>query len=379
MSPLKGKILPYRMGQARCNIQNRCERRMGIRLNKLRYQLRNLLAGLLLLGFVLANAHAEGPSHGMWTQSLFFRGFNPTTGSKLRMTDIVQLSKDAKSNSIRDLYIFAGPFNADGSIPEYAFSQTARSTIKRLRELAPQVRVLPWLGGLQDKTVFLNNSAWRARAIDDTIRLTQFLGVAGAHLDFEYILPSSTFVIQTEHIPAERSPMNMYHPSMRDFFRELKQKAPSLFISTVFPSSAPEVSPWKINPTRRELEEVAPLTNQISLLFYDTSIKSQELFEQGMRHQLEDIVAVRKASPSTEMNVAFGTFINYEALHPYRDLSIENLPNSFATLKRALHGLAAGNPLSGISIFCEWETEAAEWDQFREGSALIAPFAIADK
>jgi hypothetical protein len=111
----------------------------------------------------------------------------------------------------------------------------------------------------------------------------------------------------------------------------------------------------------------------------DTSIKAQDSFEQGMRHQLEDIVAVKRVSPKTEVNVAFGTFINEVPLHPYRDLQIESLPNSFATLKRVLQGLGVGNPLSGISVFCDWETDASEWQQFREGTALIAPFASADK
>lgn len=115
---------------------------MKILPTKQRHQLRGIIAGLLFLGVIVANCHAENPSHGAWTQSLFFRGFNPTTGAKLRMSDIVKLAEDAKSNQIRDLYLFAGPFNADGSIPEYAFSQTARGTVKRLRELAPQVRVL---------------------------------------------------------------------------------------------------------------------------------------------------------------------------------------------------------------------------------------------
>lgn len=336
-----------------------------------------VLTLLMTLGTTPTNAQDTRPSHGMWTQSLFFRGYNPTTGSKLRMKDIVTLAREANTNQMRDLYIFAGPFNEDGSIPDYAFSQTARQSVRRLKELAPQVRVLPWLGGLQDKTVFLTKPEWRARAIDDTIRLISFLEVPGAHLDFEYILPSSAFVIQTENIPTARSPMSDYHPSMRSFFREFRERAPSAFLSTVFPSSAPEVTPWKINPTRRDIQEIAPLVNQVSFLYYDTSIRSQEKFEEGMRHQLEDIAASRRVAPSTEFIVAFGTFINYIPLHPYRDLTIENLPNSFATLKRVLQSMGGENPLSGISLFCEWETDQSEWEQFRAGTSIISPFASA--
>jgi hypothetical protein len=334
-----------------------------------------LSALLLAFGTTQAGAEHNDPSHGIWTQSIFFRGYNPTTGSKLRMKDLVKLAGDANANNVRDLYIFAGPYHEDGSIPDYAFSQTARESVRRLKQLAPRARVLPWLGGLQDKTVFLNKPEWRARAITDTIRLMRFLDVDGAHLDFEYILPTSVFVTQTEHIPDIRSPQEEYHPSMRAFFREFRERSPTAFLSTVFPSSAPEVTPWKINPTRRDIEEIAPLVDQISFLYYDTSIKSQERFEAGMRHQLEDIVAARSLAPKTEFIVAFGTFINYIPLHPYRDLTIENLPNSFATLKRTIDAMGGRNPLSGISLFCEWETDDSEWKQFRTGTALISPFA----
>ncbi len=343
------------------------------------HQVLVVLIGLLLLILKPAHAQSTSLSHGVWTQSLFFRGFAPSTGEKLRMKDLVKLAEDAKSNKIRDLYIFAGPFNEDGTIPDYSFSETARASVKRLKELAPNARVLPWLGGLQDKTVFLNKPEWRQRAVEDMLRLAKYLEVPGMHLDFEYILPTSTYVIQYSQIPAARSPMTDYHPSMRDFFKEVREKAPSLFVSTVFPSSAPEVTPWKANPSRRDLEEISPLVHQMSFLYYDTSITSQEVFDRGLRHQLEDIIAAKKASPSTEVNIAFGTFVNEEQLHPYRDLSIENLPNSFATLKRALQGLEDKNPLSGISIFCEWETEESEWQQFREGTSLVAPFSVAGR
>ena len=345
-------------------------------------RLKNVLCSALMLWMTtnspLASADTA-PSNSIWVQSLFFRGVHPSTGTKLTDTDIVKLADDLSHNGIRYAYMFAGPYNENGSLPEYAFSDTARSTVQRLRELAPELQILPWVGGLQDKTVFLNDPSWRARAIEDTIRLATILGVSGVHLDFEYILPTSSYVINASQIPPKRTSISDYHPSLRDFTKELRERAPTLFVSTVFPSSAPQVTPWKANPSRDDITSIAPHVSQISFLFYDTSIRSQQTFQAALNHQMNDIIAAHQRSPETEFLLAFGTFVNEPELHSYRDLSLENIPNSFATLRQTITNSTGGrNPLAGIALFCEWHTEATEWAQFKDGITLVAPFKAWD-
>lgn len=328
----------------------------------------------LVWGF-LTRPPAPAVRHAVWVQSLYFRGVQPSTRELLTDAHLVQLANTFVANGIRDAYMFAGPDNEDGTVPNYAFSDTAIATVKRLRTLAPQVRILPWLGGLQDKTVFLNNPTWRTRAIENTVKLATALGVVGVHLDFEYILPESTYVIEEQGIQGPRSPVSEYHPSMREFFRELKVRAPSLFISTVFPSSAPEVTPWKANPRRADLLSIAPFVSQVSFLYYDTSIRTQAVFEAGLTHQLEDSNAVRRSSPQTELLIAFGSFVNVAPLQPFRDLAIESIPNSFMTLRRVLERMEfKESPVDAIAIFSDWETSPEEWRQFRKGVAMIPAF-----
>lgn len=186
-----------------------------------------------------------GQENAVWVQSLFFRGHQPTTQEPLRHEDIVFLAETLKKAGIKYVYMFSGPYGVDGSVPEYAFSETAQASVKKISEIYPELKILPWLGGLQDKTVFLNNPKWVGKAVSDTEKLVRVLGVPGVHLDFEYILPTSRYVVWASGLPAQRSSEVDYGTGLTQFHKKLREKLPNAFISAVFPSSAPGVVSWK--------------------------------------------------------------------------------------------------------------------------------------
>jgi hypothetical protein len=76
-----------------------------------------------------------------------------------------------------------------------------------------------------------------------------------------------------------------------------------------------------------------------------------------------------------QLLLAIGTFVNEPPLRKYRDLALENVPDTLALARRRLAALSPGRRLvDGLAIYCEWLTEPEEWQQVREGwTAVAAP------
>lgn len=115
------------------------------------------LAILFNLSF---NSMANAKENATWIKSTFFRGFDPTTKKKLEPKDVEELALRLKNNNIRYAYIFAGPYENDGHLPPYVFSIQAKESIKGLKKAYPALKILPWIGGIQNKTVHLEQINW---------------------------------------------------------------------------------------------------------------------------------------------------------------------------------------------------------------------------
>ena len=309
-----------------------------------------------------------GQRNAVWVQARFFLGYQATTKEPLQDFHIVELAAHLRRAGMRYAFIFAGPFNEDGTLPEYAFSDTARRTVERLAELAPEVIVLPWVGGVQDKTVFLGNPQWVDTAVRETKRLVETLGVRGAHFDFEYISSALEDLVLLAEIPQARSPEAAYGANLVQFHKRVRDALPAAFISTVVPSTVAAVQSFKTRQTYDEVRELARYANQIALIYYDTALHDQEAYEENLVAQLRDIEGWRRdlGTSRRDFLIGLGTFVNVKPLRKYRDLAIENLPNEIATVKRAIRRTGQDCLVDGVAIFCEWQTGEQEWNEFHD-------------
>ncbi len=319
-----------------------------------------------LLGAFLYRRRAKhGPAaylqqNAVWAQSCFLRGAQPTSGKITTEADVAAFGDLLRANRIRNPYLFAGPYSREGTVPDYASSDFAKRTLQILKERAPDARIFPWLGGLQYKQVFLEEPAWVKAAIAATRSLLTTLEVSQVHLNFEYVLfgkrPNATLD---------------YPRRFTAFFRALREALPNVFISTVIPSTASAIHPWKYQSAPEDVSEVLPYIDQLSVLYYDTHLQDQSAFEESLDAQLDHFARWKAAARPrrVELLMATGTFVNEKpAVRVYRDLAIENVPNSLATLRRALDARADSPPLvDGLAVFCDWETDPDEWADLRAG------------
>jgi hypothetical protein len=306
-----------------------------------------------------------GQNNAVWCESLYLRGYNPGTGNQLTAFDIQKFANTLKAHHIKYAYLFAGPYEKDGHLPKYPFSDTAARSVKIIKEIYPELTILPWIGGVQNKTVFLGNPFWVTNALTDTKRLVRFLNVTGVHIDLEFIKAGDPYLDST--IQKEKpGDLRDYGKNVNTFHRKLRSLLPDCFISSVVVATSPDTKPWKRKTSLDELNELTKYINQLSFLYYDTTISDEDVFEQNCDLLVADIQKLKKVN-NIQYLIAIGTFVNRPELRKYRDLKIENIPNTLNVIKKSIRKINDHSKLvDGIAIFCNWQTSASEWEQIEK-------------
>ena len=330
-----------------------------------------IIYNLIIWGFLVQCSSSEhktdrlfGQANSVWTESIYLRGYQPTTLEKLTDEHLKTYAETLKKNGVKYAYLFAGPYGEDGHLPDYAFSDVAINSIKQLKRYYPDIIILPWIGGVQNKTVYLGDPTWVAQAITDTKKLVETLNVPGVHIDFEYILPGDAYLDQTikTESPGQRE---QHGNNVNEFHKKLRQVIPDAFISSVVVATSPDTKPWKRKTTMEELHVLTQYVDQLAFLYYDTYISDQVIFEKNCYQLLQDIKTLKNEN-DIQYLVAIGTFTNVPELHKYRNLDIENIPNSLKTIKReAVRVDSTNRVVDGIALFSDWATDNDEWTAFR--------------
>ena len=328
----------------------------------------SLFAGYILL-IMLTNCTSKssenlGQENAIWSETVFFRGYYPSNPHITLTENIIKNhAKTLKKNNIKYTYLFAGPFDKDGHLPDFSFSETAINSVKLLKHYYSEIVILPWVGGIQDKTVFLNDSVWVENALNDSKRLINTLSVPGLHFDFEFILPGDEFLERTE-VPGGSGDIDAYGNNVNDFHKRFRELMPDAFVSSVVVATSPDTKPWKRKTTMEELKVLIKYVDQLSFLYYDTAIETQEEFEENCIFLLKDIQSLKANTPDVQYLVSLGTFINTIELQKYRNMIIESIPNTLQTLRKSIQTVSPDEQIvDGISIFCNWTTNERKWKQ----------------
>jgi hypothetical protein len=333
-----------------------------------------IIAAFAAVSSVLVFSHLWNSPHrikggfqanAVWIESLYLRGYQPSTKQPLTDKALAELSQTLRLNSIKYAYMFAGPCEKDGHLPEYAFEPTAKDSAKRLRQLDPTSVVLPWVGGVINKTVFLSDSKWVTNAIGDIARLVDYLDVPGVHVNFEFF----TYAIPGEFYPGQTGIESFGEDEYR-FFEQLRAAMPHAFISTVVESTVSETRQWKRKNSFSEIARISQVVDQVAVLFYDTSIADKNEFSKALAEQIDDFRRWKEMEPGRRVQylLGIGTFVNKKELWQFRDLEVESVSNTLETLRRILsRGSLSRPPVDGVAIFAQWTTDEWEWSQIRKG------------
>ena len=325
--------------------------------------MKGLFCFIILVSLCLYPSHfSYAKENATWIKSTYFRGYDTATKKKLLAKDVEDLAVRLRTNHIRYAYIFAGPYGSDGHLPQYAFSQKARESVAILKRIYPELKIFPWVGGVQNKTVHLERADWVRNAIAETRRIIKTMPVDGIHLDFEYVIfPDAKF----NHKKINTSDYGRYWVK---FHADLKLALPGLFISSVVVSTALGTKPWKHKHSLSEIKELSATVGQISFMFYETGLPEVKAYRDSLKEQMQQIQELKSSHHNqSQYLVAVGVFNEEKKLRSYRDLGFKNIPSTLKLLQEVEQEVNPGKSvIDGLAIFCEWMTTNVEWSQLRD-------------
>jgi hypothetical protein len=247
------------------------------------------------------------------------------------------------------VYVFPHviPFDAAGRLPPHDREQM-RAFLAAARKVAPDFRVLPWIGGLRKGykrqrpgTVELGDLAQRQRMVAEARGLVDE-GFDGVHLNVE--------------------PVDDGNDEFLSLLRALRTAVgPGHVLSVAAVRPAPVGLPrapnfaWSPDYYAR----VAASVDQIVIMAYDTALPTPSLYRRYVRWAARSVAGALDASGS-DARVLMGipTYDTYGFMHRR---GVETPENALAGVVAGLRGLGAGGTFEGVAIYAEWTTDEAEW------------------
>ena len=277
-----------------------------------------------------------------------------TDAEKSRFRDsrsIDKLASLCRENGVRDLYPHLTPTQPDGAVAAYDDAQ-----IERFLDQTKGLRVLPWIGGRMGQHIAPDDAATVGRFVASVGELMRkHPRLAGVHLNVE--------------------PWKSGDAGMLKLLDDLRAVLPARKILSI--SGYPPQSvffPFRLAWSRDYYQQVASRVDQIAVMLYDTSIHDGKMYQYFVARSTNKVLDWTHNS-GAKILVGVPT---YGAAGPklgplYHNPRVENLSNSLAGLRRALSDqrAAPGNYLTlprnyqGAAIYCEWETDAADWEIWR--------------
>ena len=242
------------------------------------------------------------------------------------------------------------PFDEAGRLPSHDREQM-RSFLAAARRTAPEVKVLPWIGGLRrgyrrqrSGTIELDSLAQRQRIVAEARGLVDE-GFDGVHLNVE--------------------PVDDGNDAFLALLRALRTAVgPGRVLSIAATRPAPWGLPrapnfaWSPDYYAR----VATTVDQIVIMAYDTALPTASLYRRYVRWAARSVAGALDASGS-EARVLMGipTYEPYGFMHRR---GVETPENALAGVVAGLRGLGAGGTFEGVALYAEWTTDAAEWSAY---------------
>jgi hypothetical protein len=254
-------------------------------------------------------------------------------------TQIRGLALRLKQNHIKDVFPHLCPSDPNGNLPVLDDAQVERF----LSELAG-FRVMPWIGGPNGPNVRYRDPRWRASFLNQIRNLFALHpGFAGVHLNVEPLTSGDT-----------------------DFLRFLEDLHAALPTGKLLSIAAyPPPTRWHPYPDvhwgEGYFRKVASRCDQVVVMMYDTALRRPKLYQWLMAQWTGEVLAWSERKP-----VLLGIPTYSDAGVGYHDPEVENLTNALRGIHRGLSDETPPPNYQGVALYCEWETDEAKWNYFRE-------------
>ena len=258
------------------------------------------------------------------------------------------------------------PFDRDGRLPPHSRDQM-RDFLDAARRVAPQMRVLPWIGGLRvghkrmrPGTIDLADLAQRQRMVAECRGLIDE-GFDGVHVNIEPIDDGNVEIL-----------------ALLNALRTAIGPDKILSVSAIRPA------PWSLPATRNFFwtadyyRRLASAVDQIVIMVYDTGLPTAALYQRYVAYASRFMTATLGAGTHARVLLGVPTYDETGVMHR---AGVETLENALRGVVNGLRGKGEGGTFEGVALYAEWTTEDAEWAAYEDiwrGHAAAAATASGD-
>lgn len=239
------------------------------------------------------------------------------------------------------------PFDTAGRLPPHDREQL-RAFLAASRRVAPELKVLPWIGGLRKGykrqrpgTIELADLTQRQRMVAEARGLVDE-GFDGVHVNVE--------------------PVDDDNDEFLALLRALRtaignERVLSLAAIRPAPLGLPRAPNFAWSPGY--YARVAAIVDQIVIMAYDTAIPTPSLYRRYVRWAARSVAGALDRS-GTRARVLMG-IPSYEPFGFMHRRGVETPENALVGVVAGLRGLGAGGTFEGVAIYAEWTTDEEEW------------------
>jgi len=239
------------------------------------------------------------------------------------------------------------PFGPAGGLPVHSREQM-RAFLLSARRVAPQIKVLPWVGGLRTGyrrqrpgTLDLGDLSQRQRIVAECRGLIDE-GFDGIHLNVE--------------------PVDDGNDDFLALLRALRTAVgPDRILSLSATRPGPIALPMAPNFfwTPEYYARIGALADQLVVMAYDTGLPTAPLYKRYAAWAAATVTS-ELLSHHSRARVLLGVPTYRERGLMHR-AGVETPANAIAGIVAGLRGLGGGGTFEGVSLYAEWTTDADDW------------------
>jgi hypothetical protein len=226
-----------------------------------------------------------------------------------------------------------------------------RALLAVARRVAPEIKVLPWVGGLRAGwrrvragTINLDDLGQRQRMVAECRGLVDE-GFDGVHLDIEPVDDGNDEFL-----------------SLLQAVRTAVGEKALLSVSAIRPGPLRLLFAPNFFWTADYYARIADAADQVVLMTYDTGIPTASLYRRYLAYAARSVTGeMVRSKARARVLVGIPTYDETGFMHR---AGVETPENALFGVVAGLRGLGGGGTFEGVAIYAEWTTDDSEWQTY---------------
>lgn len=261
--------------------------------------------------------------------------------------EIAALVESLRARGIRRIYPFLGPMDNEGwpgwrskNGPVRYVPERAGAFLAEIHRIAPEIRIIPWTGGVLNRDVRLDDPAQRKAFAAHARRLVE-LGADGVQLNVE--------------------PMPSGSPGYLELLREVKAAIGGRTLSiAAYPPPTSHQPSSDVHWDLPFMKQVCHEADELAVMAYDTGIASPPVFEKLIADWTRELAATLPPPSAGGCEWLMGVPA-YDDDKDYHLPDVETVAHSLNGLNNGLKTIERPEHFRGVAIYASFTTDAHKW------------------